>query len=389
MTGYRLPYGYKDYKGQDATTVIEEMQEAGLTDIETKVIYDLSLDKKDEVGQITALTIDGSKDYEKDELIPLDSKILIKYHDLKKHKVKIHVNFEGNWFFNRYDVKLIVDKEHSEKMTHGENADFEFELKEGDYTIKFKSEEDKSVQGQAHIRVTSDMEVSYDIHCYVDRVDIKEDYKHEEEQLEANQVRMSCDINSLVNENYKDVVDLLQNFGFINITTIPVYDIHYGITLEETCADVTIDGDDSFRAGDIFNNDDKVIVYYHMKEEAKTEEEDSTEQEEAKEVVYTKAYMMSFGQTDMYYLFDEDTKTVATFKTDEKMVSIGKYKGNFEESVEMTFEYEGNVLKEKFKIQGDGGVLIDARQYSYQFKKVDIKKALKELEKVKGNEANN
>lgn len=371
LSGYRIPSDMSGYKGRDAQSVVEEFQEAGFIDVQTKVIYDLPLEKKEEVGLVTSITINDSKEFEKDELISIDSKVVVTYHDLQKHKVNIHVNFEGNWFFYKYDVKLVVDDQNSNTLTHGENADLEYELKEGEYTLKFIDVEDKSISGQTNLVVNGDVEASYTIHCYADQVAVKEDYVNQENPLEENQVKMTCDVYSFVGIDYKEVMALFENSGFTNVKSEAVYDIKYGVTLEESCADVTIDGSDSFKAGDIFEKDVPVIVYYHMKEE-----------DEKKEASYSKAIKCSYQDYDVYYLFDETEQVVYTFKTDEEGVIQGTFSGTFEEGVEMTFNNNGNIWKEKVIITDKKVVLTDARNYSYDdFEEVDVKEAQEEMEK--------
>lgn len=378
LIGYRIPCDLEGYKGQDALSVLEEFQEAGVTDVQTKVVYDLPLEKIGQVGQITSLTINDAKDYKEDDYIPLESKVEITYHDLMKHNVKIHINFEGNWFFDKYDVKFIADKEHSDVLKHGENVDLEYELKEGEYTFKFVDAEDKKVTGQTKLVVRSDVEASYTIHCYTDQVAVKEDYVNQENTMEEDQVKMTCDVRSFINVDYKEVVSLFENSGFTNITTEPVYDIRYGITLEESCADVTIDGQDMFKAGDIYQKDVPVVIYYHMKEEQAQEpalEEDSERE-------YTLAFKRSYGDFDVYYLFDEESNVVCTFKTDESGISMGRFVGSFEDGVEMIFSDEENMWKEIFQVKDKKATLTDARKYSYAYESVTVKDGKAAMEKV-------
>lgn len=64
--------------------------------------------------------------------------------------------------------------------------------------------------------------------------------------------------------DYRNAVRLLKEAGFTNITAAPVYDIVFGVLVKEgEVSKVTIDGQDDYTAGDLFDPGAPVIVSYH------------------------------------------------------------------------------------------------------------------------------
>lgn len=84
-------------------------------------------------------------------------------------------------------------------------------------------------------------------------------------ELGENEVRVKESASTLAGQNYEDVVEQLQVWGFTNIETVPVYDIVWGITKEGTTKSVKIGGSVTFQKGDVYDKDVSVIVTYSMK----------------------------------------------------------------------------------------------------------------------------
>lgn len=69
---------------------------------------------------------------------------------------------------------------------------------------------------------------------------------------------------SLKGEQYTEVVEELQTWGFVNVESVPVYDIIWGITKPGTTKSVSIDGSTSYKKNDTFERDVPVVVTYSM-----------------------------------------------------------------------------------------------------------------------------
>jgi hypothetical protein len=65
-------------------------------------------------------------------------------------------------------------------------------------------------------------------------------------ELGENEVRVNESASTLAGQNYEDVVEQLQVWGFTYIETVPVYDIVWGITKEGTTKSVQIGGSVTF-----------------------------------------------------------------------------------------------------------------------------------------------
>lgn len=183
-----------------------------------------------------------------------------------KYKVKIHIDFTENLVFSKYDVKVTCDEE-SELLEHGEDKDFVFELDKGEKEIIFAKSSDSDINEKVKINVTSDMEIGYKISCHYDSIDVNLLYENKDEKVQNNQVKIDFNSSKFDGMKYQEVVQILKELGFTNIEEKPVYDIVYDITPEGEIDTVTIDGNDNYVSGNVFNNDVKVVVSYHMKDD--------------------------------------------------------------------------------------------------------------------------
>lgn len=85
-------------------------------------------------------------------------------------------------------------------------------------------------------------------------------------ELGENEVRVNESASTLVGQNYEDVVEQLQIWGFTNIKTVAVYDIFWGFTKEGTTKSVKIGGSVTYEKGDVYDKEVLIIVTYSMKE---------------------------------------------------------------------------------------------------------------------------
>ncbi len=85
-----------------------------------------------------------------------------------------------------------------------------------------------------------------------------------DDKLGEDEIKVSNSESSFVGTNYENVVSKLQELGFTNIESVPVYDIVWGFTKSGTTKSVTINGKKNFKKGDVFNKNAVVIVTYSM-----------------------------------------------------------------------------------------------------------------------------
>lgn len=182
-----------------------------------------------------------------------------------EYSVKIHIDFTENLIFSRYDVILSIG-EQKKRLNHGENADIEFYVDNGSYSIIFENAENSSIKTEKNLTVNNnDIEIGYKISCYSDKIAVTDLYFDENVELQENEIKMTTDKSSFVYKNYKDVINELEQIGFTNIIEKPLYDIELGFTPEGEVKNVTIDGNDNYSRGDVFQKDVEVIVSYHLK----------------------------------------------------------------------------------------------------------------------------
>lgn len=245
----------------------EVFSSAGFVNVSVSEAYDLDPDEIKE-DHIIECSVNGREAFKEGDLQPFDSKIIVICHyPYEKYTVKMAVDFIPNLFFNKYDVDLMINGEKYDALKHGEDGNFEFRLREGDYTVTFANATDSSVKGEVSLSVYCDIEASYEIWCYGDYVTVKELFVDYQKALMDDEAKIMGTEYAFRDRNYKNVVKELTELGFINIKTVPVYDIIWGITETESTKQVTIAEKTDYKRGDIFKNNVEVIVYYHMPSE--------------------------------------------------------------------------------------------------------------------------
>lgn len=170
---------------------------------------------------------------------------------ITRHNVKIHIDFTENLFLSRYNVILSIGNER-ETLVHGENKDLEISLEEGNYTLTFTNSEDSSIKNETTINVNNDMEIGYKVSCHSDNISVTNLYVDVDEEIADDEVEIKTDKSEFVYKNYKDVIKKINELGFTNIVEKPMYDIVFGWTEEGEVDNVTINGSDTYKRGDVF-----------------------------------------------------------------------------------------------------------------------------------------
>lgn len=262
-----IPIGSSDIQSVTANELDDLFTTAGFENVSYSEVYDLDPDVITNAFQ-NEVSINGKKTFYKDDEIPFDSKIAIVCHyPYEKFTVKVEVDFIGNLFFNKFDVNFLISGEKQGTLPHGEDGVFEVRLKEGEYELTFANVSSSSVKGTVSLKVDSDIDASYKIECFSDKVSVKEVFVDHKRTLAADEAKIMGTEYGFVGQNYKTVVKELSDLGFKNIKTVPQYDIIWGITETESVAGVTIGGKEDYKRGDVFKNIIEVIVTYHMRYE--------------------------------------------------------------------------------------------------------------------------
>lgn len=326
-----VPLSSEEAKGMETDAILKAFEDAGFVEITTDEKYALDPDTvKTEFEN--HISIDGVSSFEKDAKYPVNADIKIVTHrPYEKHTLKVIIDFIPNLIFSTYDVKFEIDG-NTETLKHGDNVEFEYRLKEGKYTLTFKSAESSSVNGTVEIDLTGDTEASYKISCHSDKISVETKYIENKGAVGENEAMVPSSASNCKYENYKDIEKAFKNAGFTNIKTEILYDIILGWTDEGEVESVSINGKTDFKRGDVFSKDAAIVITYHMKEEDdpnKNEEtiSDTSTSEKPSPVSYSTndyetaqkgntgvfSYKNKSGSYDVYWIIDFDEGYVYWF----------------------------------------------------------------------------
>lgn len=272
------------------TTEVNELKtmfsEAGFTNISSDEVFDLDRET-DELEISNEVIINNNNQFDEHSKFPINSEIKIITHKMmEKYKLKVNVDFHSNLVFSTYDVKFeIADKQ--EMLLHGEDAEFEYYLKPGDYSITFYSADSNDVKGEVNINLTGDTEVAYKIKCFDDHVDVELLYSENKSSVGENQAMIPLSYDNCKHKNYLEIEKQFKDAGFVNIGYKILYDIRWGFTDEGEIEEVIVDGNTSFKRGEVVGKDVPVVLVYHMKEDDDPEKKENVtkETEEKKDII--------------------------------------------------------------------------------------------------------
>lgn len=258
-----VPSSGDDLQSHEYTILADLFTTAGFTNVSSEEVIDLDPDTTDKEF-VNEVSINGNTSFADGSSFPIDAPIKIVCHKtFSKYTVTIHVDCEGNWIFDKYDVDVSVGGETAKRLPHGESADYEYRFTEGKYTITFTDTENRSVESKEEIDVYSDMTVAYKIACHSSSIDVAMQYTDRDIELDEGQIEMASGP-SEYKGNYSDVINKLKQLGFTNIKEAPIYDVYTGfLTTEGDTESVSIKGITDFKRGDVFSSDDEVIISYH------------------------------------------------------------------------------------------------------------------------------
>ena len=268
ITTASTPIAATDCVGKDYSSIKSDFSSAGFTNIKVEKVEDLKGSESDKLNTVESISVNGNAEFTQEQEFKKTDEVVIRYHAYEKCTVTIHVDFIPNLIFSTYDVELLWNGIEKGTLEHGEDQDFEFTVDPGEYTIAFESAESSSVKGEVSLTVDCDIEASYKISCYSDKVRVETLYVDRLTELAEGEVKMDVAASEYKYENYEDVTTTLKTLGFTNIKYNVLYDIVFGWTDEGEVESVSIAGSSDFNRGDVFIADAEVIITYHMPEDA-------------------------------------------------------------------------------------------------------------------------
>jgi len=262
-----VPISSDDLQTADYLEIAQMFSEAGFTDVEAEVVFDRDPDTM-ELDFFNEVSIDHVTGFAQGDTYAFNTAVKIVCHlPYAKYDVAIHIDFIGNWIFNKYDVDYSIVSITDGTLQHGQDEDIFLRLKEGSYTLTFSERGTSSNNTDLTIDVSDDMEASYQLYCESDNIRIETLYIENKHAAGEGQAMVPDSASNLKYLNYQETVDKLEQAGFTNIKTDAVYDIVWGFTTEGTVASIMIGTATDFNRGDVFDADAPVVVTYHMKEE--------------------------------------------------------------------------------------------------------------------------
>lgn len=268
ITTASTPIAASDCVGKDYSSIKSDFASAGFTNIKVEKVEDLKGSESDKLNTVKSISVNGNAEFTQGQEFEKTDEVVIRYHAYEKCIVTIHVDFIPNLIFSTYDVELLWNGIEKGTLEHGEDQDFEFTVDPGEYTITFESAESSSVEGEVSLTVDCDIEASYKISCYSDKVTVETLYVDRLTKLAEGEVKLDVAASEYKYENYEDVTTALKTLGFTNIKYNILYDIVLGWTDEGEVEGVSIAGSSDFNRGDVFAADAEVIITYHMPEDS-------------------------------------------------------------------------------------------------------------------------
>lgn len=260
------PVGTSDCIGTEYSELERKLNSAGFTNITIEKIEDLKYGESDRIGTVEKVSIDGVTDFAAGQEFDSSADVVIQYHAYAKCKVNIHIDFIENMIFSKYDIKFGIG-DNIESIPHGEEADFEYSLEPGEYTLTFTSKDSSSVKGETVLQVEGDVNASYKIFCHSDDINVETLYVENYGSVGENEIMIPSPVSEYKYMNYEESEKALRELGFTNISTKAVYDIVFGVTTEGSVESVSINGNTEFVRGDIFASDAEIVITYHMRQE--------------------------------------------------------------------------------------------------------------------------
>lgn len=183
--------------------------------------------------------------------------------------IKLEVECEENWIFNKYDINISIDDDFEGTIPHGDKEVFDVTLKKGTHTISFESSEDDTLDGEVEVDITKDETIKLKISCSSFGIDVEiisgAEVKDDNSSTTAtkpddtNLIEMKVDSADYAGKKRDDVEKEFKDIGFINVV------IHEVTTTDtsKTNGEVTSvsAANDSFEKGDKFNKEDEIIIY--------------------------------------------------------------------------------------------------------------------------------
>lgn len=392
------PYGATECVGQEHSAVKSEFASAGFVSVTVEPIEDLKMIDTEKVNAVESVSVGGTTDFSKGQEFDKNDEVIIRYHAYKKCNVTLHIDFVPNLMFSKYNVDLLVNDINRGTLEHGEDKDFEFSVDPGEYTLIFENEDSSSVKGEVTLTVDCNLEASYKISCFNDKVSVETLYVDRLTELAEGEVKVDVAASEYEYKNYEEVTTALKTLGFTNIKYEILYDITLGLTSDGTVKSVSIAGQTEFTRGNVFPADAEIVITYHMPEEddpnnphiESSSPTDTSVSYSTNDMETAKngnsgvfSYKSIGGIYDVYWIIDFDEGYVYTFCDGNGDTTCDRLKidsGNLNDGLIITYHDYDDIwsygLHFKWRNQPDHLVLLDNDGFELDFYPTSLENAL-------------
>ena len=254
------------------------------------------------------------------------------------------------------------------------------------------------MKGEVTLTVDCDLEASYKISCFNDKVSVETLYVDRLTELAEGEVKVDVAASEYEYKNYEEVTTALKTLGFTNIKYEILYDITLGLTSDGTVKSVSIAGQTEFIRGNVFPADAEIVITYHMPEEddpnnphiESSSPTDTSVSYSTNDMETAKngnsgvfSYKSIGGIYDVYWIIDFDEGYVYTFCDGNGDTTCDRLKidsGNLNDGLIITYHDYDDIwsygLHFKWRNQPDHLVLLDNDGFELDFYPTSLENAL-------------
>ena len=235
-----------------------------------------------------------------------------------EYKVELVADCDRNIAFSKYNVKIYADDSLLGTLAHGTTETYSCTLKKGGHIFRFECEDDNTVKGTLNVNVSDDSTYKVNLHCTSLSVGVYD-------QTPGNESTSSDSQDNSSEES--------------------------SASSDNSASSVT---NSSAASSEVVSSADAVKDDY------------------SPGTVYDYAYERDLGEYSVYYMFDNDSKTVKYFSSNDTGVLNGTYTGDLDSGITITYYYDGSSWNEYFVFSGknfERGVLTDGNGLTFDFKR--------------------
>lgn len=313
----------------------------------------------------------------------------------QEYDININVECVENLLFSKYNVKVYIDEDYEDTLTHGTTETYETVLKKGNHTFKFVSDENDDVVGEVKININKNENFDFKIYCTSSKIDVtnKQEKDEKNEVVEPNMPKITVTMSEeqLKGLDKSEAEQKLREMGF-NIFKYDTISAGEREDLHDKISSVEIKewefGNGDFSIGDTYESNAIVVLWsykYTEPEKPRPVFYSTNDYETAKKGntgVYS--YINKKGAYDIYWIIDFDEGYVYWFTDGNGENTCDKVKivsGDLNDRIIVTWHDGGTQwswkLHFKYKNFSETLVVNDHNGVATEFTTTNLNDALK------------